>query len=495
MATVVKEAAAPAGEYQLVPIGVVEVDKGFNNRRSLGDITELADSIRSVGLLQPLLVWKRPINGAVTEPKGYLHVIAGHRRLAASKQAGLTQVPVIVVQQDEKLRMESLLVENLPRLDLDPLEEADGYKRLLELGLKQQDIAAKVGRSPAHVSKRLSLLELPDEVHQLVLSGKLHLVDALELLPYVKEPEIILETLKNLRESIKHGWGFRVEDHARGAKRRVEAARKQKAAVEKLTAEKVSIIKTTSPWNLTKLGHGYNHLPMTATAHSKSPCHAAFVDAEGAIEYICTTPANHKTSEDKTVAKAARSLTAPASSGGNSSTKAPAKKAAESRERNKVLRIREPLRTAELKRVITARQKREDVLDFVLRQLLQRFIDESDDVAELAAQILEVPMGKKPQYGHADPDFATWLSAGNSDRVFRLAYVLALASGELPFRTLVSKGFFSEEFSANAARYLEHLEANGYKPDKVEVAQLAPVNKYRWRAPFDKVKPKGKEKK
>src|ERR1700720_375544 len=102
MATAVKEAAAPAGEYQLVPIGIVEVDKGFNNRRSLGDITELADSIKSVGLLQPCLVWKRPVNRPVRQAKGYLHVRAGQRRLAASKQAGLTQVPVIIVQQDEK---------------------------------------------------------------------------------------------------------------------------------------------------------------------------------------------------------------------------------------------------------------------------------------------------------------------------------------------------------------------------------------------------------
>lgn len=496
MATAVKEAAAPAGEYQLVPIGVVEVDKGFNNRRSLGDITELADSIKSVGLLQPLLVWKRPINGAVTEPKGYLHVIAGHRRLAASKQAGLTQVPVIIVEQDEKSRLESLLVENLHRLDIDPLEEADGYKRLLAFGLAQKDIAAKVGRSPAHVSKRLSLLELPTEVHQLVLTGKLHLVDALELLPYVKEPEVIEETLKNLRESIKNGWGFRVEDHARGAKRRIEVERKRKAAIEKLTAEKVPIVKARNTWDLTKLGHGYNQLPMTATAHSKSPCHAAFVSDEGAIEYICTKPANHKTSEDNTVAKAARALTAPAPTyGGEKAGKEQAKKAAASRERNKVLRIREPLRTAELKRVLTARQKREDVLDFTLRNLLQLLVNSDYEVGERAAAYLEIPMGKKSHtYDRANPEFAAYLSGGN-DRLFKLAYAFALASGEEPFAKLMKQGYFDQEYSTNATRYLDHLQANGYKPDKVELAQLPKhENGYRWKDAFDQVKPKGKEK-
>jgi ParB/RepB/Spo0J family partition protein len=297
MATAVKEtSAAPAGEYQLVPIGIIEVDKGFNNRRALGDISELAESIKSVGLLQSLLVWKREVNGATTEPKGFLHVIAGHRRLAACKLAGLTHVDVKIVEQDEKARLESLLVENLHRLDIDPLEEAEGYKRLVAFGLKQQDIAAKVGRSPAHVSKRLAILELPTEVHQLVTSGKLHLADALELIPYVKEPEVIAETLKNLKESIRNGWGFRVEDHARGAKRRLENDRKYKAAVAQLQADKVSIVKQNI-WNLTKLGEGYSELPMTAAAHSKFGCHAAHLEDDGAIIYVCTKPANHMASE------------------------------------------------------------------------------------------------------------------------------------------------------------------------------------------------------
>jgi ParB/RepB/Spo0J family partition protein len=496
MATAVKETSAPAGEYQPVPIGIIEVDKGFNNRRSLGDISELAESIKSVGLLQPLLVWKREVNGATTEPKGYLHVIAGHRRLAACKLAGLTHVDVKIVTLDEKGRMEALLVENLHREGIDPLEEAEGYKRLLAFGLKQQDIAAKVGRSPAHVSKRLSILELSPEVHQLITSGKLHLADALELIPYVKEPEVIAETLKHVRESIKNGWGFRVDDHARGAKRRIEQERKRQIVLGALKAEKVSLVTQRNTWDLTQLGQGANRLPMTPAAHSKFPCHAAFVeDHDLSVHYVCTKPANHKTSDVAVVAKAAKALTSGRSYGGEKASKDQAKKAAASRERNKVLKVREPLRTAELKRLLTARQKREDVLDFTLRNLLQLLVNSDYEVAERAAAFLEIPMGKKSHtYDRANPEFAAFLSGGNG-RLFKLAYAFALASGEEPFAKLMKQGYFDQEYSTNATRYLDHLQANGYKPDKVELAQLPKQeNGYRWKDAFDKVKPKGKEK-
>jgi ParB family chromosome partitioning protein len=505
MATVVKETSAPAGEYQLVPIGIIEVDKGFNNRRSLGDVTELAASIKSVGLLQPLLVWRRELGVAATEEafkgKGFLHVIAGHRRLAASKLAGLSHVHVIVVEQDEKSRLESLLVENLHRLDIDPLEEADGYKRLVDFGLKQQDIAAKVGRSPAHVSKRLSLLELPDEVHQLVIAGKLHIADALELSPYAKDPEVIEETLQHLRESIKNGWGFRVEDHARGAARRVSERRKRETAIAKLEADGISILKSSSEYSLpagaTALGNGYRELPIKVAEHAKSPCHAAFVSTDGNVIYLCTKAANHKDSREKAVVKAladikrSNSYSSP-SRGDGKAAKEQAKKAAESRERNKVLRIREPLRTAELKRLLTARQKRDDVLDFVLRQLLQRFLDESPEVANLTAQLLELPMSaaKRNSWEQPKVNWAAYISSGN-DKLFRLAYAVALASGEWPFRMLVQKGFFDQEFSTNAERYVEHLKANGYAPDKVEKAQLTRSTD-RYRPAFDKAR--GKEK-
>src|SRR5712692_2702549 len=102
-----------ATEYRVVPIKTIEVESGFNNRRSLGDLTELAASIKSVGLLEPLIVWQP--NG-----KGKVRLIAGQRRLEAARKAGLKEIPVIVKVLDEKARLEALLVENLHRKDIDP---------------------------------------------------------------------------------------------------------------------------------------------------------------------------------------------------------------------------------------------------------------------------------------------------------------------------------------------------------------------------------------
>jgi hypothetical protein len=157
--------------------------------------------------------------------------------------------------------------------------------------------------------------------------------------------------------------------------------------------------------------------------------------------------------------------------------------------------LREPLRVAELKRLLTARQKREDVLDFTLRNLLQLLVTADYEVGERAAAYLEIPMGKKSHtYDRANPEFAAYLSGGN-DRLFKLAYAFALASGEEPFAKLMKQGYFDQEYSSNATRYLDHLAANGYKPDKVELAQLPKSeNGYRWKDAFDAVKPKAKGK-
>lgn len=501
MATAV-EVTIRTAAYLSVPIDQVAPAPGFNNRRSLGDLAELSASIRSVGLLQPLLV--RKVESALDRDVVGYFIIAGHRRHAAAKLAGLSHVDVKVVDQDERERMESLLVENLQRLDIDPLEEAEGYKRLVDFGLKQQDVAGKVGRSPAHVSKRLSLLELPKDAMDLIAEKKLALVDAMELIPYLKDPEVVAETIKQAKENIRKGWGTdRLGDTARGIQRQLDQQRKRKAAHEQLAQAKVSIIKTNEygdvaggSYKLTQLGKGYSQLPITAAAHSKSPCHAAYVDQGGEIRYVCTKPSNHRGSDDKAVTKALRELSpARSAGGGNPSTKAQAKKAAASRERNKVLKVREPLRTAELTRLLTARQKREDVLDFTLRNLLQLLVTSDYEVAERAAAFLEIPMSKKTHtYDRANPEFAAFLSGGN-DRLFKLAYAFALASGEEPFAKLMKQGYFDQEYSTNATRYLDHLQANGYRPDKVELAQLPKQeNGYRWKDAFDVAKPKGKGK-
>ena len=126
----------------------------------------LADSIAEHGLIQPLTV--RETQG------GYYQIIAGERRWRAARQAGLQEVPVLIIEADDRKVMELALVENLQREDLNPMEEAAGYRTLMEeYGLTQQEIAQKLGKSRPAVANALRLLSLSDELAELVRNGTL----------------------------------------------------------------------------------------------------------------------------------------------------------------------------------------------------------------------------------------------------------------------------------------------------------------------------------
>ena len=130
------------------------------------ELQALADSIAQHGLLQPLAV--RDMGN------GYYQIIAGERRWRACRLAGLSEVPVTVVEADDRTVMELALVENLQREDLNPMEEAEGYRVLLEeYGLTQEQAAQQVGKSRSAVANALRLLTLSDEVRALVESGEL----------------------------------------------------------------------------------------------------------------------------------------------------------------------------------------------------------------------------------------------------------------------------------------------------------------------------------
>ena len=129
-------------------------------------LAELADSVKTQGILQPLLV--RPRAGG-----GY-ELIAGERRLRAAKLAGLARVPVVVREADDRTAFELALVENLQREDLDPLEEAEAYRRLLgDFGYTQEELSKKVGKDRATVANSLRLLNLSDEFKDDLREGRM----------------------------------------------------------------------------------------------------------------------------------------------------------------------------------------------------------------------------------------------------------------------------------------------------------------------------------
>lgn len=143
-------------------------------------LAELADSIAQHGVLQPLLV--RPLIGG-----GY-QLVAGERRWRASRMAGLTEVPVVVRQMSDQEMMELALIENLQREDLSPMEEAEGYRTLMEsYSLTQEEVAQIVGKSRPAVANSLRLLALPNEIGEMVRSGELSAGHARALLAFPQE--------------------------------------------------------------------------------------------------------------------------------------------------------------------------------------------------------------------------------------------------------------------------------------------------------------------
>lgn len=129
-------------------------------------LDELVSSIKEYGVLQPLVVTEKP--------NGMFELIAGERRLRASKAAGLKKVPVIIRAADEQKKLELALIENIQRADLSPMEEARAYAQLIEeFRLTQEDVAVRVGKSRPAVANTLRLLKLPDEMQKALSDGRI----------------------------------------------------------------------------------------------------------------------------------------------------------------------------------------------------------------------------------------------------------------------------------------------------------------------------------
>ena len=151
-----------ASGEQMMKINIVEPNREQPRKKFEEDaLLELADSIKQFGILQPLLVRKR---------KDYYEIIAGERRWRAAKMAGVKEVPVIIKEFSEQEVIEIGLIENIQRENLNPIEEAAAYKRLLEeFHLKQDEVAERVSKSRTAVTNSMRLLKLSEKVQQMVI--------------------------------------------------------------------------------------------------------------------------------------------------------------------------------------------------------------------------------------------------------------------------------------------------------------------------------------
>lgn len=162
--------AAPVSQQQSVrKVALTAITTNPWQPRTQFDTTslqELADSIKQYGVIQPLVI-------APKGPDTY-QLIAGERRLQAAKLAGLTEVPVIIRQAEEQEKLELALVENIQRQNLNPLDEATSYQRLMtEFNLTQEEVATRVGKSRSSVANFLRLLQLPEEVKKALRDEKI----------------------------------------------------------------------------------------------------------------------------------------------------------------------------------------------------------------------------------------------------------------------------------------------------------------------------------
>jgi len=194
--------AVPAGDAgssmgaQMLPMAMISPNPKQPRRRF--DETAQAELIASVkrqGLLQPILV--RPVDG------GRFEIVAGERRWRAAQAAQLHDVPVLVRRLTDEEAFEVALVENVQRQDLNAIEEAEGYKRLIDdYGHTQEDIARIVGKSRSHVANMVRLLDLPDDVRELLIEGRLTMGHARALLT-APDPSVLARDVVQMGLSVR----------------------------------------------------------------------------------------------------------------------------------------------------------------------------------------------------------------------------------------------------------------------------------------------------
>jgi len=186
----------------VVELGINEIEPNADQPRKHFDdekLTQLAESIKTHGIVQPLIVRK---------DKDTYRIVAGERRWRAARLAGVTKVPVVIKEVSDKQVMEIALIENLQREDLNPIEEAEAYERLVvEYKMTQEEISKSIGKSRSAIANSIRLLNLPDALKRLVAEGQLSSGHARALLPVedtglqIKLADEIVKKQLNVRET------------------------------------------------------------------------------------------------------------------------------------------------------------------------------------------------------------------------------------------------------------------------------------------------------
>ena len=424
-----------------------------NVRQETGDVTDLAASMKSVGVLEPLLVTDDGL------------VVAGSRRLAAAKKARLKEVPVIRRAYSDQERLEVMIVENLQREDLSPVEEAGGFKRLTDLGLNQRDVAAKVGCSQTHVARRLALLELPDKVQKQVAEGKVSYADAHELGKVRNDPKLVEKLAKAAADGGSRSVSSQVEEELSRRKKEKEHA----AVIAKLekAGEKIVPVQSDAYGYSTTLPDGHarvlaetwsdSDVRMDPKKHAKLACHGVAVNPRTlAVIEVCTDPTQHPSRKDE--------------------MKAEQKKVADKRAKEKesfdamTERRRDFIRSE-----IKGRVNKEALLELCLLALTtdSSYYGGGRDEDELAVDLLGIELDPPLDESVEDPAYEALQEKIASDKL-RALYAIAAARMEADL----------SPFGHWDRPYFAWLELRGYEPSKDEAARIKDEDV----EPFEQVK-------
>ncbi|GEQ97510.1 chromosome segregation DNA-binding protein [Iodidimonas gelatinilytica] len=223
----ISESQAPSNrDTRLVPIHFLKANP-FQPRRNFvaEDLETLSASIAEKGVLQPILV--RPASQSADGEQRY-EIMAGERRWRASQKAGLHEVPVLIRELDDRAALEVAIIENVQRQDLSPIEEADGYQRLIaEFGHRQEDVAKAVGKSRSHIANLLRLLSLPDTVRAMVDDGRLSMGHARALIGS-PDPETLAQRVLDAGLSVRQTEALVAKGRGAGAGAETEKAEAKK---------------------------------------------------------------------------------------------------------------------------------------------------------------------------------------------------------------------------------------------------------------------------
>ncbi len=465
---------APAGEgvwTDQLPVDLL-VPATDNPRRDLGALEELTASIQAHGILEPLLVTP----GASRGHGAAWLLVCGARRHAAARAAGLERVPCIIREFTEPERLTAMLVENVQRRSLTPLEEAHAYARLLQVDqdLGQRDLGRLTGVSQRTVSARLALLELPTQTMQALDTSRITLAqaEAFHKLVDLGATEQAAELTRQHLAGELPAWGS-LEEQIATAVDRARAARRAEHSLQELQARKARILtKPKDGWYSRQLRplHGQQHARCIALehvgvnidAHAREGCHAAAVcEGHGEIVWLCNDPKRHTTDDD-------RDRHAQRERWEREHAEQEAQQRADQRALTTAAKVRAGVAQQLLRQGVgpgAGQYPPGQLLNDITRTLLARL---HVDVARVACELLELDPVPMPQYGANYKDWRRPLedlaAAGELDR---LGHALVLAAAEHHLR-----GQWSGWTGELPRRYFNRLRRAGYQLADVERRKL-----------------------